>query len=128
MSLVVLVLQNTALVLSLRYSRVSKEKDELFFTSTVVVLAEVLKLVTCLVIILVQVGSFQKYAAHMYEGIFVNWVDTVKMSVPAILFMVQTNLLFFAISYLEAAVYQVQHSVASIPRLQCCISSIYSNS
>ena len=111
MSLVVLVLQNTALVLSLRYSRVSKAKeDELFFTSTVVVLAEVLKLFTCLAVMLIQAGSFHKYTTQLYEGIVVNWEDTVKMSVPAVIFMVQTNLLFFAISYLEAAVFQVQFS------------------
>ena len=38
----------------------------------------------------------------------VNWKDTLKMSVPAIVYMVQNNLQYVAVSNLEAAVFQVR--------------------
>lgn len=51
-SLVVLIAQTTALVLILRYSRTQKVQGPKYLSSTAVVTAEVIKLVTCLVVIL----------------------------------------------------------------------------
>ena len=37
-----------------------------------------------------------------------NWKDTLKMSIPAIVYMLQNNLQYVAVSNLEAAVFQVR--------------------
>lgn len=52
MSLAVLVVQNASLILSIRYVRTLP--GDRFFTTSAVVMAEVLKVVTCLLIILLQ--------------------------------------------------------------------------
>lgn len=51
-SLAVLVVQNASLILSIRYVRTLP--GDRFFTTSAVVMAEVLKVLTCLVIILLQ--------------------------------------------------------------------------
>lgn len=79
----------------------------MYFTTTAVVLSETLKMVICLTIIFWQFKSFSKWVEHLYEALIVNWVDTLKMSVPAIVYMIQNNLQYVAVSNLEAAVFQV---------------------
>ena len=51
-SLAILVVQNASLILSIRYVRTLP--GDRFFTTSAVVMAEVLKVLTCLLIILVQ--------------------------------------------------------------------------
>ena len=104
-SLLVLTVQNAVLILSMRYSRTIS--GDMFITTTAVVLSETLKLVICLTIIFFQKGSFTEYRQHLYDSIVVNWQDTLKMSVPAIVYALQNNLQYVAVSNLGAAVFQV---------------------
>ena len=53
-SLVVLIAQTTALVLILRYSRTQKTDGPKYLSSTAVVSAEVVKLITCIVVLAAQ--------------------------------------------------------------------------
>lgn len=105
-SLVTLTIQNAFLILSMRYSRLVPGK--MYITTTAVVFSEFTKMVVCLAIILYQQKSFQKWLSHLHEGLVVNWMDTLKMSVPAIVYMLQNNLQYVAVSNLEAAVFQVK--------------------
>lgn len=105
-SLVTLTIQNAFLILSMRYSRLVPGK--MYITTTAVVFSEFAKMVVCLAIILYQQKSFQKWLSHLHEGLVVNWMDTLKMSVPAIVYMLQNNLQYVAVSNLEAAVFQVK--------------------
>ena len=105
MSLVTLTVQNACLILTMRYSRLVEGKK--YITTTAVVFSEFTKMVVCLLIILLKEKSVQKWLDHLYEGLVVNWKDTLKMSVPAIVYMIQNNLQYVAVSNLEAAVFQV---------------------
>lgn len=108
-SLVVLTFQNALLIISMRYTRV--QEGDMYFTTTAVVLSESLKLIICLVIIFLQIRSVSAYATHLYKSIVENWQDTLKMSVPAIVYMLQNNLQYVAVSNLEAAVFQVSNAI-----------------
>lgn len=55
-SLVLLILQTTGLVLFMRYSRTASTEGVRYLSSTAVVCAEVMKLITCVILIWVEVG------------------------------------------------------------------------
>ena len=103
-SLVTLTFQNTLLILTMRYSRVTS--GEMYITTTAVLFSEFSKMVICLLIIFNEQRS--NFLSHLYEAIVINWTDTLKMSVPAIVYMLQNNLQYVAVSNLEAAVFQVR--------------------
>ena len=105
-SLVVLVLQNAALVLTMRYSR--NLAGDMYFSTTAVVATEMMKLVTCMTIILFQMnGRVGAFVQYLYENIVLQPWDTLKLAVPSLIYTFQNNLLFVAVSNLSAATFQV---------------------
>uniref|UniRef100_A0A0M3I7W8 UDP-N-acetylglucosamine transporter n=1 Tax=Ascaris lumbricoides TaxID=6252 RepID=A0A0M3I7W8_ASCLU len=106
-SLLVLIAQTTALVLILRYSRTQKTDGPRYLSSTAVVTAEVVKLFTCLLVIAMQHNwNFIGFYTEIYNDVIAKSGDTLKVGVPALLYVVQNNLLFLALSKLDAATYQ----------------------
>ncbi|EJD74349.1 UGT1 protein [Loa loa] len=111
-SLIVLILQTTVLVLVLHYSRVQKVDGPRYLSSTAVVTAEIIKLLTCIVFIAHQ-HSWEcvGFMNEIYTECYIKSKDTLKMAVPAFLYVVQNNLLFLALSKLDAATYQVTYQL-----------------
>ena len=106
MSLIILTLQNASLILTIRYTRTIQ--GPLYFATTAVVMAETFKLVVSLLILLAQhKGNVVDWASFLYESIIGNAVDTLKLSIPALIYTVQNNLQYVAISNLDAATFQV---------------------
>ena len=104
--LISLTFQNVALVLVMRYART--RPGDLFLTSSAVVMGEVVKLITCLVIILKEEGwKLAGLLRHLDENIIQQPLDCIKISVPALIYVLQNNLLYVAVSNLEAATFQV---------------------
>src|SRR5277367_5688042 len=56
-SLTVLLLQTTALVLVMRYSRTQNVEEDRYITSTAVALVEVLKIIMCFVLLFFELGK-----------------------------------------------------------------------
>ncbi|CAJ0601375.1 unnamed protein product [Cylicocyclus nassatus] len=111
-SLVVLIAQTTALVLILRYSRTQKHEGPRYLSSTAVVLAEIVKMVTCVVVLLHNHGwRLSSFQSELHTEVVVKRRDTLKVAVPAILYVIQNNLLFLALSKLDAATYQVTYQL-----------------
>ncbi|XP_059908919.1 UDP-galactose translocator [Gadus macrocephalus] len=109
-SLAVLVVQNASLILSIRYVRTLP--GDRFFATSAVVMAEVLKLITCLLIILVQKrGNLKEMALFLYDSIVVQYADTLKLAVPSLIYTLQNNLQYVAISNLPAATFQVTYQL-----------------
>ncbi|EFO91852.1 hypothetical protein CRE_08530 [Caenorhabditis remanei] len=114
-SLVVLIVQTTALVLTLRYSQTQVSDGPRYLSSTAVVCAEIIKLITCIFVIYRNAGyRFSGMLAEMNREIFATpqtRSDSLKVAVPAIMYVIQNNLLFFALKKLDAATYQVTYQL-----------------
>lgn len=104
-SLLTLTIQNASLILTIRYSRTLP--GDMYIATTAVVFAEVLKVLACLLIILAQKQSFPDFFDLLYSSIIGQPWDTLKLSVPALIYTVQNNLQYTAISNLDAATFQV---------------------
>ncbi|XP_006002435.1 UDP-galactose translocator isoform X1 [Latimeria chalumnae] len=109
-SLAVLVLQNASLILSIRYVRTLP--GDKFFPTTAVVMAEVLKVLTCLLLIIFQKrGNVKEFILFLYDSIFLQYIDTLKLAVPSLIYTLQNNLQYIAISNLPAATFQVTYQL-----------------
>ncbi|XP_040911213.1 solute carrier family 35 member A3b isoform X2 [Toxotes jaculatrix] len=112
MSLGVLVLQTTSLVLTMRYSRTLKEDGPRYLASSAVVSAEVLKILACTVLVFME-NNFSLRAMNqlLKEEIMNKPVETMKLAIPAGIYTLQNNLLYVALSNLDAATYQVTYQL-----------------
>lgn len=109
-SLFLLVAQVVGLVLIMRYSRThhSKNGGDLYLSSTAVFCMEVLKFLTCNGVVFSDAGSsIQAYANEIHTHIWSAPMEVLKVSIPSFLYVVQNNLLYLALSNLDAATYQV---------------------
>ncbi|KAK5650708.1 hypothetical protein RI129_001737 [Pyrocoelia pectoralis] len=108
-SLITLTIQNALLGLSMRYAR-TREGD-MFLSSTAVLMAELVKLVTCLSIIYVQSGGIVQLFQEIHKNIIKQPMDTLKVCVPSFVYVLQNNLLYVSASHLDAATYQVTYQL-----------------
>ncbi|XP_073455897.1 UDP-galactose translocator isoform X2 [Aquarana catesbeiana] len=110
LSLAVLVVQNASLILSIRYARTLP--GDRFFSTTAVVMAEVLKGITCLILMLAQKrGNVKELVVYLYDAIIIQYMDTLKLAVPSLIYTLQNNLQYVAISNLPAATFQVTYQL-----------------
>ena len=105
-SLLLLTPQYAVLILTMRWART--RPGPLFLSSTAVLLAEVVKTSTCAVIVLLQERSLSLWGRHMYKELLCRPWDFLKVCIPSFLFVIQNNLLFVAVSNLDAATFQVK--------------------
>ncbi|CAJ1085647.1 UDP-galactose translocator isoform X3 [Xyrichtys novacula] len=109
-SLAVLVVQNASLILSIRYVRTLP--GDRFFATSAVVMAEVLKVLTCTLIILIEKRcSVKETALFLVDSIVFQYKDTLKLAVPSLIYTLQNNLQYIAISNLPAATFQVTYQL-----------------
>ncbi|XP_046357850.2 UDP-galactose translocator-like [Haliotis rufescens] len=108
-SLVCLTLQNALLILVMRYVRT--RTGDMFMATTAVILSEVLKFSSCLLLILFQEGSLKRFLQRLHEDIFQQPLDCLKVSVPSFIYTLQNNLLYVAVSNLDAATFQVTYQL-----------------
>ncbi|XP_056913426.1 solute carrier family 35 member A3b [Takifugu flavidus] len=112
MSLGVLVLQTTSLVLTMRYSRTLIEDSPRYLASSAVVSAEVLKIVICTLLVFTENGfSVRAMYQLLREEIVKRPGETMKLAIPAGIYTLQNNLLYVALSNLDAATYQVTYQL-----------------
>ena len=107
-SLLTLTIQNASLILTIRYSRTLP--GDMYIATTAVVLSEVFKVLACLLIILAEKRNVRDWLEVLYSTIIGQPWDTLKLSVPALIYTVQNNLQYVAISNLDAATFQVSDS------------------
>uniref|UniRef100_A0A8C6WJ83 Solute carrier family 35 member A3b n=1 Tax=Neogobius melanostomus TaxID=47308 RepID=A0A8C6WJ83_9GOBI len=125
LSLGILVLQTTSLVLTMRYSRTLKEDGPRYLPSAAVVSAELLKITVCTIIVLVQNNwSVRAMNQQLKEEIMNKSSETLKLAVPAGIYTLQNNLLYVALSNLDAATYQVTLKYAACALCQFTVCGV----
>ncbi|EIE91039.1 hypothetical protein RO3G_15750 [Rhizopus delemar RA 99-880] len=115
LSLVILIVQNSALILVMRYTRANVSEDKLYLASTAVVMSEVLKTVTSLLLLYSNLDakkrSFQTLLSLLNRELILKWRQSVKLAFPAGLYLIQNNLQYVAASNLDAATFQVTYQL-----------------
>jgi hypothetical protein len=107
-SLVLLVAQLVGLVMLMRYSRTHTNGKDLYLSSTAVFCMEVMKFIVCNFVVFLQGNASPKtWAQDMYKHTWMAPFEIAKVSVPSFLYVVQNNLLYLALTNLDAATYQV---------------------
>ena len=94
----------------------------MYFTSTAVFLAEVVKLFTTLVVIFFQCGNVKAFTSYLIDNLFVDHKATFRLSVPSLLYVVQNNLVYIAMTHLESTTFQVMWTI-----LYCYFKSLFLN-
>lgn len=75
-------------------------------------MAEFVKLITCLVLVFNEEGKdAQRFVRSLHRIIVANPMDTLKVCVPSLVYIVQNNLLYVSASHLDAATYQVTYQL-----------------
>lgn len=109
-SLSVLVAQDTALVLLMRYSR-SRTEIGPYIASCAVATMECIKLMTCFLVLWWSHGSSWTTFLRRLRREVLRPPEVARLSVPALLYLVQNNLLYFALSHLRATPYKVVYNL-----------------
>lgn len=109
-SLFVLTVQNAALGLSMYYAGTRKGVEK-FSPSAAVFMAEIVKLVICICLVIQESGNVGKGMQSMYKTVILNIRDTLRVGVPSFLYVVQNNLLYVSAANLDAATYQVTYQL-----------------
>jgi len=104
-SLLILVIQNTSLVLLMRYSRTVSGQP--YLTSTAVFLTEIIKIISSIVLLHFEMDCESRKTIEAIHDIFARFLETLRVAVPAFLYTVQNNLLYIALTKLDAATFQV---------------------
>lgn len=113
LALALLVLQNTFLVVFMRLSRMNS--GPLYASSTAVFMMELIKFLTCNGVVIhdgyKNGQGINGYLINVEQEIVQKPMEMLKLAVPSLLYTVQNNLLYYALSHLDAATFQVGYQV-----------------
>lgn len=63
----------------------------------------------------------QRLIKKLNDEIYGKPYETLKLAIPSGLYAIQNNLLFIALSYLNAATYQVTYQLKILTTALCCV-------
>ncbi|KAF7637689.1 hypothetical protein Mgra_00002948 [Meloidogyne graminicola] len=84
----------------------SQETFKPFLSSTIVFNIEITKLLICCTILLISNG-YNKFRNDLFCAFLKNKKETLKVCVPAIIYVIQNNLYFFALKRVEATLFSM---------------------
>ncbi|XP_068609598.1 CMP-sialic acid transporter [Brachionichthys hirsutus] len=116
--LTVMTLVAATYTVALRYTRTVSSGD-LYFSTTAVFITEVVKLILSLGMLTKETGGPVRLKNAVVEHVFCSPKELLKLSVPSVVYAVQNNMAFLALSNLDAAVYQVTYQL-KIPCTALC--------
>lgn len=105
LSLVLVTLQTTLMVVLTRFTRVGER--EAYSVCTMVIMTELLKLVFSVILLAREVEGLGRAINTLRTEFAHHRTECLKLLVPAGLYFCQNNILIFAVTNLDTAVYQV---------------------
>ncbi|NWH60243.1 S35A1 protein, partial [Geococcyx californianus] len=115
--LTVMTLVAATYTVALRYTRTVE--TEMYFSTTAVCVTEVIKLFLSVGILAKETGSLARLITSLKENVFGSPTELLKLSVPSLVYALQNNMAFVALSNLDVAVYQVTYQL-KIPCTALC--------
>ena len=122
-SLIILTLQNASLILTMRYTRTLP--GDMYFASTAVMITEIVKAISSVAVLFVEKRSAADLLKLLYSITIGHPIDMAKMLVPACIYTVQNNLLYVAVSNLDAATYQVMNFIVHVLVTFFCFQKVF---
>ncbi|KAM8846742.1 CMP-sialic acid transporter isoform 1-T1 [Synchiropus picturatus] len=116
--LTVMTLVAATYTVALRYTRTMSSAG-LYFSTTAVCLTEVIKLILSLGMLAKETGHPSRLKNALVEHVIFSPKELLKLSVPSVVYAIQNNMAFLALSNLDAAVYQVTYQL-KIPCTALC--------
>ncbi|KAI3414206.1 hypothetical protein GPALN_011663 [Globodera pallida] len=112
-SLVFLTLQQTVYPIMVREAhKMSRDKGQPSFLASAVVLnTELAKLMLSCLILTISYGSFTRFCSEIASAFFKNKRETMKVCVPALIYVVQNNMYFFALKRVEATLFSISYQL-----------------
>lgn len=111
-SLIVLVIQNAGQVLIIRY--VSTRNQDAFLKTVVVFFSEIFKFFASLILLTCSHGSLKNVLKDLRYYFIYNFLDSLKVGVPAFIYTIQNFLLFVSIENLDAGTYMVTYQLKTL--------------
>ncbi|XP_051955011.1 CMP-sialic acid transporter-like [Xyrauchen texanus] len=116
--LIVMTLIAATYAVALRYTRTVT--SDLYFSTTAVFIVEVIKMLLSLVMLLWETGGLGRCKTALVNHIFKSPKEVLKLSVPSVVYAIQNNMAYLALSNLDAAVFQVTYQL-KIPCTALCM-------
>ena len=86
-------------------------ESPMYFASTLILCTEVTKLFLAFTLLKIQLrSSIGDTFQILYAEIICKPRDTSRLTIPSTLYVIQDNLIIYALTYLDAATYQVKAS------------------
>ncbi|KAE9546996.1 hypothetical protein FO519_009792 [Halicephalobus sp. NKZ332] len=105
----VLIFQNAGQFLFTRYA-VTRPQEQ-FLTSVAIFFMEVVKFITSFILLYFTNRSFIKTLKDIKHCFFTNWLETLKVGIPALAYTLQNLLFYLGIENLETATFMVIHQL-----------------
>jgi UDP-sugar transporter A1/2/3 len=81
----------------MRYTRASVPADKLYLASTAVLMSEIIKTLVCFAVVYTLLPlpnrSLKRLTVFLYRELIIHWKETVKLALPAILYLIQASFL-----------------------------------
>ncbi|CAJ0579546.1 unnamed protein product, partial [Mesorhabditis spiculigera] len=106
-AMLLLTAQQTGMPLLVR--EVNKQSS--FLPTTSVFMMELIRLLTCSIIISINLRSPLKFANEFRATVWQNKVETAKVCVPAVVYAIQNNLYYVALANIDATTYAVTYQL-----------------
>ena len=97
-------MQNTSTILLIRYVRT--QTGDMFFSTTAIVCQDLIKVFVSIIMIFFESGLCNGFS-QINKFVIRNPMDILLTGLPALIYTLQNNLIYIAVSHLDAAVFQV---------------------